>query len=87
MTIFKSFTDEQVMAQVNSNFSFITGDSRPMSKGKSKNDESITPEMWFQELSWLHCFIFCQAFHEANSRGILSTGEIAVGTELIAMMP
>lgn len=86
-TVFKSFTDAQVRAQVESNFSFLTGESRPVPKGTSKNDDSITPEMWFAELSWVHCFIFCQAFHEAVDRGILNAGEVAAGEELMAMMP
>ena len=88
MTIFSSaFMDEQVREQMNSNFSFLTGSSRPMVKSKGKNAEDITPEMWFRELSWVHCFIFCQAFHEAVARGIVSPIEKAMGEQLIAMMP
>lgn len=87
MTVFKNFSDVQVKEQIASNFSFLTGESRPMVKSKGKNAEEITPEMWFKELSWVHCFIFCQAFHEAVERGILHPAEIAIGEELISMMP
>jgi len=88
MTIFgKAFTDAQVRAQMDTNFSFITGESRPRIKGKGKNDAAITPEMWFTELSWVHCFIFCQSFHEASARGILNAAEIEIGQQLIDMMP
>jgi len=88
MTIFgKAFTDSQVRAQMDTNFAFITGESRPKVKGKGKNADNITPEMWFKELSWVHCFIFCQAFHEASARGILNAAEIEIGQQLIDMMP
>lgn len=89
MTIFssKAFTDAMVREQMERQFAFMTSDERPIKKGKSKNDPSITDEMWFQEFSWMHCFIFCQAFHEANARGIINPAEIAIGEELIAMMP
>lgn len=89
MTIFssKSFSDAQVRAQMESNFLFITGETRPMNKGTSKNADGITAEMWFTELSWVHCFIFCQAFHEANARGIMNAAEQEIGQQLIDMMP
>lgn len=86
MTIFSNQSDEFVRGQMNDNFSFLTGISRPMNKGTSKNDDAITPEMWFTELSWVHCFIFCQAFHEANARGIISEGEREIGFQVISMM-
>lgn len=86
MTIFKTASDAHVIKQMNDNFSFITGTSRPVNKGTSKNADGITPEMWFKELSWIHMFIFCQAFHEADARGIISEGEREIGFQLIEMI-
>lgn len=86
MTIFKNADNAHVRMQMDNNFSFLTGSSRPISKGQSKNADGITEEMWFTELSWLHCFIFCQAFHEAVARGIISEGEKEIGQQLISMM-
>lgn len=86
MTVFKSFTDEQVKESLFSNFSFLTGESRPTPKGKTKNADEITPEMWFHELSWVHCFIFCQAFHEATARGLLNAFEVQACEEVISFM-
>lgn len=80
-TIFKNVEDAFIIEKVSENFSFLTGESRPEVKGKSKNDEAITPEMWFHELSWVHCFIFCQAFHEATARGILNKVEQEMAQE------
>lgn len=85
-TVFKSHSDEQVKHQVFSNFSFLTGESRPESKGTTKNDDGITEEMWFVELSWVNMFIFCQAFHEATARGILNAFEQRICQELFDML-
>lgn len=80
-TIFKNTPDAFVREKVESNFRFLTGEARPMSKGTNKNADGITDEMWFHELSWVHCFIFCQAFHEATARGLFNTVEQAMAQE------
>jgi hypothetical protein len=43
--------------------------------------------MWFHELSWVHCFIFCQAFHEATARELLNAFEVQACEEVISFMP
>lgn len=81
-----AWTDKGVMEQLAMHMSFITGETRPEPKGKSKNDEDITPEQWFKELSWVHMFFFCQAFHEATARNCMNAVEARIAQEVFAMI-
>lgn len=73
---FTGASDAFLVEKVRENFLFLTTDERPAAKGKSKNDDSVTPEDWFRELSWMNMMIFMHAAPEAMRRGLLNAVEV-----------
>lgn len=84
--MFTKSTDEFVIKTVRDNFAFVTGQTRPVPKGKSKNDDDVTPEQWFGAMSPLHFMFFFHAFPVAVERGLLHSVEVAMGQEIIDMI-
>lgn len=79
--------DQFVIDLVNKNFRFIIGDDRPLIKGgKTKNDDNITAEQWFEQMSFMHLMFFMNAFREADKRNLMNPAERVFGQEVMDMI-
>lgn len=77
---------EFVVEKVRTSFEVLTGERLPESKGKSKNDEAITPHQWFVQQAFLHAHILHFSFHAAEARGLLNKVESDLCREVLAIL-